>query len=445
MKCTRVSLQHKGKKYTLTHCVFLKRVHMITVKGLYNVQMIMNHEKKVLSYAYGKASEEYTILQDYVVRLETNKGALNVNVLSSNQYDIAESNLHFKTAKHTFTAIIKEEPSHYSVKTGGKDFVGCVEIMIDKPSDTMKLPSLSQIYSEPECWYKSFDSQNDIVDLIKGSLQLCQMLLGTSKFILHDKSAIECGDDKNLSKLPPRKMKRPLSLAPLSFIKYCKTWYELNFNASIYTDNVKIIETYQNGIDKLHKAIDIPFDRFVKRNRLDTEQVRIMEPLYEFGVKTWFAFFNEIPKKRHCDAFFNWLPTFVDEHIMGGEFYMNRHKWIIDLGEEGELVKPTPYKNLPEHEKCKYVHNNVMIRTDMYILTDPEEVLPWKGGRGRPFTERENPSLVKGLVPCQDLRKEGESLLPKALGRGITRRRKHVHRNEWKVLSFSNDILHPLR
>jgi hypothetical protein len=410
MKCTRVSLQHKGKKCTLTHCVFLKHVHIITVKGSHTVQMIMNHEKKVLSFAYTEASEEYAILQDYVVRLETNKGTLNTNVLSSNQYDIAESNLHFKTAKHTFTAIIKEEPSHYSVKTGGKDFVGCVEIMIDKPSDTMKLPSLSQIYSEPECWYKSFDSQNDIVDLIKGSLQLCQMLLGTSKFILHDKSAIECGGgDKNLSKSPPRKMKRPLSLAPLSFIKYCKTWYELNFNASIYTDNVKILKTYQNGIDKLHKAIDIPFDTFVKRNRLDAEQVRIMEPLYEFDVKTWFAFFNEIPKKRHCDAFFNWLPTFIDAHIMGGEFYMNRHKWIIDLGEEGELVKPKPYKNLPEHEKYKYVHNNVMIRTDMYILTDPEEILPWKGGRG------------------------------------ITRRCKHVHRNEWKVLSFSNDILPPLR
>ena len=33
----------------------------------------------------------------------------------------------------------------------------------------------------------------------------------------------------------------------------------------------------------------------------------------------------------------------------------------------------------------------------------------------RPFTERENPSPVKGLVLDQDLRKEGKSLLPKAL------------------------------
>jgi hypothetical protein len=415
MDCTLHTILHNEHKYTITHCIYIiTNIHVITAKGLSIAQVILNRDKTVLSYTQNNSSIEISLIQEYLMN--------RIHPAIPTKYTLNQ--IHFRTAKHTFVANITEERMHYSVKTGGKGFVGCVEIMIDKLSNSMQLPTLSQIYSEPECWYKSFGTHNDIIDLIKGSLQLCQMLFGASKFTLSDNSAIECGGEKNISEKPPRKLKRSLSLAPLYVIKYGKTWYQYQFNAYMDTSNQQLVHAYNKGLSKLKLVIDLPFTNFIKRNRLTNQQIELIEPIYEkcIGKKSWFAFFNAIPDKKHCDVFFNWLPTFIDDYIMNKEFYMNQVKWIIDLGEEGHLVKETePQKrqkvtnvpnNIPELTiDCEYTHEPItMVRTDLYILTDPEEVEPWKGGS------------VHGKL------------------RNITRHRNRVL-NEWKILSFSNDIL----
>ena len=416
MDCRKFTISYNELEYTLIHCIFgTSNIHIITVKGQSELaQVILNHDKSVLSYTQGNAVTEIGIIQEYLTK--------HISPISPVEFSIKQ--LHFRTAKHTFIANITNEPLHYSVKTGSKEFAGCVEIMIDKPSDRMQLPTISQIYSEPECWYKSFKTNNDIVDLIKGSLQLCQMLFGTAKFILTDNSAIECGSAKNLSKLPPRKLKQSLSLAPLYVIKYGKTWYQYHFNAYINTTNQKLVEAYNKGLAKLKSNVDITFNNFIKMNRLTSNQVNIIESLYMkcYNKKSWFAFFNAIPDKKHCDVFFNWLPTFIDEYIMDKSFYINHVKWIIDLGEEGYLMKE---EEKPKREKITNIPNIVlepnidsvythepttMVRTDLYILTDPAEFEQWKGSRRRNIT-------------CKRERKQNRQI------------------NEWKILSFSNDIL----
>lgn len=94
------------------------------------------------------------------------------------------------------------------------------------------------------------------------------------------------------------------------------------------------------------------FNNFIKRNRLTSKQVDIIELLYTncYKEKSWFAFFNAIPDKKHCDVFFNWLPTFIDEYIMDGTFYMNQVKWVIDLGEEGYIIKE---EEKPKNQNAK--------------------------------------------------------------------------------------------
>ncbi len=422
MKCTKTQLLYKNTEYTLVHSVFSATgVNCITVKGTGILQYVYNHGTSFVSYTHGPIENERILLNEYLNRLESGIGSINtIEYKGSTEYSIPASNIQFRTAKHSFIATIKEEPYHYSVKTGGKGFVSCVEIMIDKVSDKMQLPTIAQIYSEPECWYKAFHTNNDIVDLIKGTLQLCQLLFGTSKFMLYDKSAIECGGNKNLAAQPPRKMKRALSLAPLSLIKYCKTWYQYNFNASI-DPSEKSKDAFAAGLDVLQSHVDIPFDTFVRTYRLTNDQSVFLKPMYEdcYGKKSWLAFFHAIPSKHHCSMFYNWLPTFIDNHIMKEKFYMNRVKWIIDLGAEGQLVKEEPVRKV---KKANDVPTNIvepmlachvdeyptrMVRTDLYLLTDIAEIdadRPWKGGRG-------------------------------------TRKRKQTKLDQWQVLSFSNDVL----
>jgi hypothetical protein len=201
-------------------------------------------------------------------------------------------------------------------------------------------------------------------------------------------------------------MKRALSLASLSLVKYGMTWYQYNFNAYI-DPSTKNINNFNKGLAKLKTFVDIPFDAFVRRNRLTDEQRSFLESLYEkcYDKISWLAFFQTIPTKKHCDIYFNWLPTFIDEYIMNGEFYINRVNWIIDLGEEGEL----------SNSVTESMYDRIMVRTDMYILTDSNEIEAWKGGN-------------------RNTRRTQE-----------TRRNRYIPRNEWKVLSFSNDVLPPRR
>lgn len=79
----------------------------------------------------------------------------------------------FSSHLYTFQATIRSSPFHtYSIKIGGSDFNGCLELFIDSPSHPSGiLPKLSQVYSEPECWH-NLGRKGNMVDLLKASFQL---------------------------------------------------------------------------------------------------------------------------------------------------------------------------------------------------------------------------------------------------------------------------------
>lgn len=77
-----------------------------------------------ITQGQGNAVTEIGIIQEYILK----------HIFPVSPVEFLIKQLHFRTAKHTFVANIRNEPLQYSVKTEGKDFVGCVEIMIDKPS-----------------------------------------------------------------------------------------------------------------------------------------------------------------------------------------------------------------------------------------------------------------------------------------------------------------------
>ncbi len=81
--------------------------------------------------------------------------------------------------------------------------------------------------------------------MIKGALQLCQMLFGANMFCFDDNSNIDCGVT-NLTQKIPRKLTNAFALAYLSIAEKGKTWYENNFNAFIKDANAR--DTYYKAI-----------------------------------------------------------------------------------------------------------------------------------------------------------------------------------------------------
>jgi hypothetical protein len=272
----------------------------------------------------------------------------------------------FSTNTYTFQAQITEQPYHYSIKIGGKEFMGSIELFIDKLN---KNPSkLAQVYSEPECWYQ-LGSKGKTVDMIKGSLQLCQMLFGANRFHFEDNSNVECGTTNHV-KAPPRKLEKPFSLAHLSIAEKGKTWYELHFNAFL-CDPIQH-RKYRNSLSRLTQTDNKQmrdFESFAAINYLDKDQYAYIKPIYE-ATATWREFFDKIPKSRQCFALFNWLPTYMDRYIL--DFNLRRHEWCINMGDLGLDVESRVGSN-DEPE---------MIRTDLFIHMSPVQTRQWSGRKG---------------------------------------------------------------
>lgn len=305
----------------------------------------------------------------------------------------------FSTHTHSFRMYIKENPFNYSIRIGGKEFTGCMEIFIDKPDPSdYTLPKLQQVQSEPECW-RGLGAKGNTVDFVKGGLQLCQMLFGVSQFELEDASKIECGTT-NSSQAPPRKFESPLSLAHLSLAKYGKTWYEANFNAFI-CDPMKRKE-YQNAVrflsDDSKKSLD--FLTMAKKARLTTEQKSELGSLYAAS-SSWNEFFSSIPKTKQCEMFLKWLPPFLDEHVL--HFQPTHHKWCIWLDSLNVVDK-----DLSElHQRDASILP--MERTDLYLEVEPERVGTFGGQRLR-RRNRKTRVQERGAIRKQS-RKQREHIL----------------------------------
>lgn len=269
----------------------------------------------------------------------------------------------YSTHTYSFRIYIKENPYNYTINVGGKDFTACLEIFIDKPDNPFyNLPKLQQVYSEPECW-QDLGHKGNTVDLIKGSLQLCQMLFGVSQFYFEDASQIECGTT-NMSQAPPRKFETPLSLAHLTLAKYAQTWYETNFNAFLRDPTRR--NEYQKAVHSLldDSKKNMDFKTMAQHARLNTVQIADLESLYTTS-NSWRDFFSSIPKNKQCDMFLKWLPHFLDEHVL--QFQPTRHQWCIWLDSLNVLEEDRmPHK----------IDDSIqpMERTDLYIEMEPEYV-----------------------------------------------------------------------
>lgn len=245
--------------------------------------------------------------------------------------------IYIRTHKHTYRFTVKEETYHYYVTVGGNRFHKCIELFIYKENES----TISQIYSEPECTVDSMvnGTGGETVDMIKSTLQLCQLLFGVNEYMFRDASEIECSE-KDMSKPIGKRITKPFSLTHLSLINKCKTWYEFHFNSTIkdsgeqkkYIDSRVILNQPMNITG--HSLDTIARDPYT---RLTDEQRAELEPYFS-PTKTWIQFLRSIPKKKQCELL-NWTHNYLDR-IM--KFRPREHDWVIQLEPVKKLVYPFP-------------------------------------------------------------------------------------------------------
>lgn len=257
------------------------------------------------------------------------------SVATQLQHTKTMDHIYIRTYNHIYRIYVKENVYNYYVTVGGKQFSKCIELFIYKSGDS----SLAQVYSEPECTIDGFmEGGGETVDMIKGSLQICQYLFNVSEFTLHDMSEIECST-KNYSKPIGKRITKPFSLTHLSIINKCKTWYEEQFNAVLKTPDAR--EAYEKGLRNLNKKIQIPFETFAQDPSLHLSDELIAELAPYFSPeKTWIQFLRAIPKQKQC-SLLEWAPNFMDRLM---EFQPRNHKWVIQLSENPILLFPFPVK-----------------------------------------------------------------------------------------------------
>ncbi len=257
----------------------------------------------------------------------------------------------FKSAFHTFQAIIN--PKIGTIKIGGL-YDNCLNLTIDYDSDYAKI---GFIESEPECALDSLLEDGQGSEMVKASLQFVNSLFPhITKFHLDDMSQIECGM-KSKNGFPPRKKQVPFSLPYLSIATNGKTWYEKYFNATL--NDSELYEQYKQGLKPLSYPIKEryhTFDVFAKRFSLSEKTRQILEPLFD-PEKSWHAFFQSVPLKLRCTAFYNWLPTCIIL-LTNNAFVTN--DWVIDI----TIMPKTTMEILPTSNIASYtVKNNTISGT----------------------------------------------------------------------------------
>ena len=369
MEATEYKCTFKNKHYVINKALFKTMLHPICItvqESTHKLQAFIypQNQKTVISYTTPNVPNELaTVL--YVFLRHINIPSPDFPTaptlyFEKTKTDNYENTIIYSTNTYTFRATIKEELYHYYVKIGGKDFVGCIELFIYKQESESKL---AQIYSEPECWH-NLGEKGSTVDMIKGALQLCQMLFGTNIFSFDDKSNVECGETYETKKLP-RKFTNPFSLTYLSIAEKGKTWYENYFNA--FLKDTRIREKYAQSIQQLQNPDAKPdYTTFLKKSVLSNEQQNYLKPMYE-NSNTWKEFFAQVPKEKQCVAFYNWLPMYMSQHIL--KMSPTKHEWCIYLGNLGISDFETTSQMTP------------MVRTDMIIEMKPSIIKQWGGKR----------------------------------------------------------------
>jgi hypothetical protein len=273
--------------------------------------------------------------------------------------------IHMRTLKHVYRITIKESTYHYYVTIGGK-FHKCVELFIYKEGES----TLSQVYSEPECTVDSMiHGGGETVDMIKGALQLCQLVFGVNEYMFRDASEIDC-DEKDMTKPIGKRITKPFSLTHLSLINKCKTWYEFHFNATIKDPEQQ--NKYITSRHVFNTPMNISLDTIARDPsvRLTDEQRKELEPYFSPS-KTWIQFLRSVPKEKQCELL-NWTHNYLDRLM---KFRPREHDWVIRIEPVKQLVYPfpkEPAKDTTMKDVCdteplpKYMKHTLMIPLGIY-------------------------------------------------------------------------------
>lgn len=305
-----------------------------------------------------------------------------------------ESNfIYMRTQTHAYRVTIKEGTYYYYVTVGGNIFQKCIELFIYKEGAS----TLSQIYSEPECTIDSMIHGNggETVDMIKATLQLCQLLFGVNEYMFRDASEIECGE-KDMSKPIGKRITKPFSLTHLSIINKCKTWYEFHFNARIkdpyehkkYIESRAILNEPMNSLG--HSLDTIARD---PSTRLTDEQRAELEPYFS-PTNTWIQFLRAVPKEKQCELL-NWTHSYLDRLM---KFRPREHDWVINLEPVKQLSYPfqkqinkDTRKDVCDIESVpKYMKPTLMIPIGFFKQNG--------GSDSRRFGTRKNSRSISSLV-----------------------------------------------
>lgn len=255
----------------------------------------------------------------------------------NNSYTFPTSETYtFSSTNHRFQAVVNRDSN--TVKIGGI-YPDCVNITIER--DGPNTAFLAHIESELEC---SLDTlMTDGAEMLKASIQfVCSIFPNIHLIMLDDMSQIDCSKPQTTT--IPRKLVRPFSLPHLSIATSGYTWYEKHVGAYFIDESAHAL--YRNRLRVLNNIVDIPFEEFVKQNRLNQQQKEGFAKYYTVGVSdgydagsdnswikntkrnNWLNLFRKISRDDRCALLFNWLPTFINKLTLTA---FTSNGWVIDV------------------------------------------------------------------------------------------------------------------
>ena len=239
-----------------------------------------------------------------------------------------------QSGKYTFRItkniqVYRDEIIIHTYKIGG-DYADCVNISYRYSNNKPIQAKIPHLLYEPECATSFLEKGSGTELMIKTALRYAHRdVPSITAFEFDDDSHIDC-IDKNLSATPPRKPKRPLSLAFLYIVYHDKTWYEATFNAKMI--NPERYKKYRKSLEFLTDPSKKPlsFTDFLQIIGASLESLDKITTLEQFYKKTttYREFFELIPRKERCEVLSGWLNTFMNYYI--GKTFDDRG-WYIDV------------------------------------------------------------------------------------------------------------------
>jgi hypothetical protein len=205
----------------------------------------------------------------------------------------------------------------HTFKIGGT-YNDCISISYTYNNLTPVSAKIVYVSYEPECTTgNNLEKGGGTAIMLKTFLRyVYKKISSVSIFTFEDMSHIDCAE-KDLSKSPPRKPIRPLSLAYLSIAYNSCTWYEKYFDAKM-TDNERYTK-YQNAMKFLINPDNKPdFITFLQIAQPPQNQIEYLKKIFE-ETDTYRAFFNAIPFNDRCELLRPWLKTFI-EYYLGDKY-----------------------------------------------------------------------------------------------------------------------------